>query len=102
MRPVTLYFYYVWALGWLLGLLTLAGRARLLVLTGVTSFLFLFGYTLLYLLLNVPWQAPLPVYLAHGLFPLFVISAVTGVLGGTAHCRSVSVSDHCDGCPTRW
>src|SRR5258708_39868883 len=49
---------------------------------GVTSFFLLFGYTLLYLLLNVPWQAPLPVYLAHGLVPLFVISAVAGYWGG--------------------
>ncbi len=76
------YFYLVWALGWLLGLLTLSGRVRMLVTTGVTSFLLLFGYTLLYLLLNVPWLAPLPVYLAHGLVPLFVISAVAGYWGG--------------------
>src|SRR5262249_18051181 len=80
--PYVKYFYLVWALGWLLGLLTLAGRARLLVITGVSSFLLLSGYTLLYLLLNVPWQAPLPVYLAHGLVPLFVISAVAGYWGG--------------------
>jgi len=80
--PYVKYFYLVWALGWLLGFLTLSGRARLLVITGVTSFLLLFGYTLLYLLLNVPWQAPLPVYLAHGLVPLFVISAVAGSWGG--------------------
>src|SRR5262245_2471169 len=80
--PYVKYFYLVWVLGWLLGLLTLSGRARLLVITGVMSFLLLFGYTLLYLLLNVPWQAPLPVYLAHGLVPLFVISAVAGYWGG--------------------
>ena len=80
--PYVKYFYLVWALGWLLGFLTLSGRARPLVTTGVTSFLLLFGYTLLYLLLNVPWQAPLPVYLAHGLVPLFVISAVAGYWGG--------------------
>jgi hypothetical protein len=80
--PYVKYFYLVWALGWLLGLLTLSERARLLVITGAVSFLLLFGYTLLYLLLNVPWQAPLPVYLAHGLVPLFVISAVAGYWGG--------------------
>jgi hypothetical protein len=80
--PYVKYFYLVWSLGWLLGLLTLSGRARLLVITGLVSFLLLFGYTLLYLLLNVPWQAPLPVYLAHGLVPLFVISAVAGYWGG--------------------
>jgi hypothetical protein len=79
--PYVKYFYLVWVLGWLLGVLTLRGRARLLVVTGMVSWLLLFGYTLLYLLLNVPWQVPLPVYLAHGLFALFVISAVAGYWG---------------------
>ncbi len=79
--PYVKYFYILWALGWLLGLLMLSGRARLLVVTGIVSYLLLAGYSLLYLLLNVPWQAPLPVYLAHGLFPLFVISAVAGYWG---------------------
>src|SRR5256884_2561427 len=50
--------------------------------TGVqTCALPIFGYSLLYLLLNVPWQAPLPVYPAHGLFALFVVSAVAGYWG---------------------
>src|SRR5947209_11684663 len=62
-------------------MLTLRGRARLLVVTGIMSCLFLLGYSLLYLLLNVPWQAPLPVYPAHGLFALFVVSAVAGYWG---------------------
>jgi hypothetical protein len=79
--PYVKYFYILWALGWLLGLLTLSGRARLLVVTAMVSYLLLAGYSLLYLLLNVPWQAPLPVYLAHGLFPLFVISTVAGYWG---------------------
>jgi hypothetical protein len=79
--PYVKYFYVVWAMGWLLGVLTLRGRSRLLVVTGMVSWLLLFGYTLLYLLLNVPWQTPLPVYLAHGLFALFVISAVAGYWG---------------------
>src|SRR5207253_3041238 len=68
-------------LGWPVGLLTLSGRARLLVVTGIVSYVLLDGYSLLYLLLSVPWQAPLPVYLAHGLFPLFVIAAVAGYWG---------------------
>src|SRR5262249_51231697 len=79
--PYMKYFYILWALGWLLGLLTLQGRARLLVVTGMVSSLLLLGYTLLYLLLNVPWRAPLPEYLEHGLFPLFVMSAVAGYWG---------------------
>jgi len=79
--PYVKYFYLVWTLGWLLGLLTLCSRARLLVVTGIVSFIFLLGYTVLYLLLNVPWLAPLPLYLAHGLFPLFAISAVAGYGG---------------------
>ena len=69
--------------------LTLTGRARLLVVTGMMSFLLLFGYILLYLLLNVAWQAPLPLYLAHGLFPLFVISAVAGYWGALRAALSV-------------
>jgi hypothetical protein len=79
--PYAKYFYILWALGWLLGLLTLSGRARLLVVTSMVSALLLLVYSLLYLLLNVPWQVPLPVYLAHGLFALFVISAVAGYWG---------------------
>lgn len=79
--PYAKYFYILWALGWLLGLLTLSDRARLLVVTGMVSYLLLVVYSLLYLLLNVPWQAPLPVYLAHGLFPLFVASAIAGYWG---------------------
>ena len=87
--PYAKYFYILWALGWLLGVLTLTGRARLLVVTGVMSFLLLFGYILLYLLLNVAWQAPLPLYLAHGLFPLFVMSAVAGYWGALRAALSV-------------
>jgi len=79
--PYMKYFFVFWGLGWLSGLVTLRGRARLLVVTGMLSWLLLLGYTLLYLLLNVPWQVPLPVYLAHGSFALFVISAVAGYWG---------------------
>jgi len=79
--PYMKYFYLVWALGWLLAVLTLSGRARLLVVTSIVSALLLLVYSLLYLLLNVPWQVPLPVYLAHGLFALFIISAVAGYWG---------------------
>jgi hypothetical protein len=79
--PYAKHFYILWTLGWLLGLLTLSGRARLLVVTSMVSALLLLVYSLLYLLLNVPWQVPLPVYLAHGLFALFVISAVAGYWG---------------------
>jgi hypothetical protein len=79
--PYMRYFYLFWALGWLLGILTLTGRARLLVVTGMGSGLYLAGYTVLYLLLNAAWLAPLPVYLEQGLFPLFTISAVAGYSG---------------------
>src|SRR5260370_10409963 len=79
--PYAKYFYILWALGWLLGVLTLRGRARLLVVTSIVSSLLLLVYSLLYLLLNVRWQVPLPVYLAHGLFALFAISAVAGYWG---------------------
>jgi hypothetical protein len=81
--PYMKYFYAVWLLGWVLGLLTLRGRARLLALTGlVTGVAFLAEVVVVYLLVqNVAWSLPLPVYTEQALFPLFVASAVTGYWG---------------------
>jgi len=81
--PFMKYFYFICALGWLLGLLTLHGRARVLVIVGMASCGALLAEVLIYLLLqqNAPWSLPLPVYVEQSLFPLFLISAVTGYWG---------------------
>ena len=80
--PYMKYFYLLCIVGWVLGLLTLRGRARLLVIAAVTSWVALLVCSVLYLLmLNVAWQMPLPVYLEQCLFFLFIISAVAGLWG---------------------
>jgi hypothetical protein len=80
--PYMKYFYAVWLPGWVLGLLTLRGRARLLALTGlVTCFAFLAEVVVYLLVQNVAWSLPLPVYTEQALFPLFMVSAVTGYWG---------------------
>src|SRR5262249_19230391 len=61
--PYMKYFYLVWALGWLLGLLTLRGRARVLVVAGVVTCGALLAEIVVYLLLeNASWSGPMPVY----------------------------------------
>jgi hypothetical protein len=80
--PYTKYFYLVWAFGWLLGLLTLRGRARVLVVAGMITCGLLFAEIFLYLLLQEgSWLPPRPMYVEQGLFPLFIVSAVTGYWG---------------------
>jgi hypothetical protein len=76
------YFYFVCALGWLFGIMTLRGRARLLVIVASLTCCILLAYCLAYLLLlNVAWRAPLPSYLEQGLIALFIIAAVAGFWG---------------------
>jgi hypothetical protein len=80
--PYMKYFYPAWASGWLLGLWTLRGRARVLVIAGIVSCAALLAEILFYLLLkNAPWSFPLPVYAEQSLFPLFLVSAVAGYWG---------------------
>jgi hypothetical protein len=80
--PYMKYFYFVWAFGWLLGLLTLCGRARVLVVAGVVTCGALLTEIVVYLLLqNASWTFPLPVYAEQSLFALFVVSAVAGYWG---------------------
>jgi hypothetical protein len=80
--PYMKYFYFTWVSGWLLGLWTLRGRARVLVIAGIGSCAALLAEILVYLLLqNAPWSLPLPVYAEQGLFPLFLVSAVAGYWG---------------------
>jgi hypothetical protein len=80
--PDMKYFYLVWALGWLFGLLTLRGRARVLVVAGVVACGALLTEIVVYLLLqNASWSAPMPVYTEQSLFALFVVSGVAGYWG---------------------
>jgi hypothetical protein len=80
--PYMKYFYFAWVSGWLLGLWTLRGRARVLVVAGIASCAALLAEILVYLLLqNAPWSFPLPVYAEQSLFPLFLVSAVAGYWG---------------------
>jgi hypothetical protein len=68
--------------GWFVGLLTLRGRPWVLVLAATASFLAYAAYSTIYLLwLNAVWVPPIPVYLEHSLFMLYITGAVTGYWG---------------------
>src|SRR5262249_35566942 len=77
----TKYYYLACALGWLLGILTLCGRPRVLVLAAVTTCVLYVAYGMAFLRLKVPWTAPIPVYVEHALFPLFLAAGVAGYWG---------------------
>jgi hypothetical protein len=80
--PYMKYFYLAWAVGWLLGIFSLRGRERLLVIAACVSCIVLVAYVILYLLpLNVAWPLPLPVYVEQSLSALFLVSAVAGFWG---------------------
>jgi hypothetical protein len=80
--PNMKYFYLAWIPGWVLGLMTLRGRPRVLVATGAASFGVFLLYTVAYLVLqNVIWVVPVPMYVEQNLFPLFLIAAVAGYWG---------------------
>jgi hypothetical protein len=74
-------FYLACILGWLLGLLTLRGRARLLVIAAAVSGAVYAAYSVLFLLLNAPWILPIPLYAEHSLFVLFLAGAIAGYWG---------------------
>ncbi len=76
------YFYLACIAGWLLGLMTLRDRARLLVIAGVVAFGALFLYSVIYLLLlNAVWVPPVPIYIEQCLFVLFITAAIAGAWG---------------------
>jgi hypothetical protein len=79
--PYMRYIYMVCALGWLLGLLTLRGRPRVLAMAAVVSCGVYLIYSFAYLLLNAPWAPPIPLYLEHALLPLYISGAVAGYWG---------------------
>jgi hypothetical protein len=91
--PYVKYFYFLWAVGWLLGLLVLRGRSRVLVIAGLSTCILLFAEILVYLLLqNASWSAPLPMYMEQTLFSLFFISAAAGYWGGLRTLRALPVT----------
>ena len=79
--PTTKYYYLACTLGWLLGTLTLRGRPRELVLAAAATCVAYVAYSMGFVLLRAPWTAPIPVYVEHCLFPLFVAGAVAGYWG---------------------
>ncbi len=72
------HFYGLCILGWAIGLMLAQGRVRVLVAAGAAAFGFYGLYALAYLLLDVTWWLPLPVYVEHCLPYLFLASAVAG------------------------
>jgi hypothetical protein len=77
----TKYYYAACALGWLFGILALRGRPLVLVVAAATTGVLFVVYSIGFLLLNVPWNAPIPVYVEHSLFPLFLAAGVAGYWG---------------------
>ena len=75
----TKYFYLACVLGWLLGLVMLRGRARWLVASALATCIAWLAYSIVYiLLLNATWVLPIPRYLEHGAFALYLAAAVAG------------------------
>jgi hypothetical protein len=81
-QPVAVLYYGICWLGWFPGVLLLRARRRVLVVASVVSFAFLFAYTAAFLLLPGNWWLPLPIYVEHGLFPLFTTAAIAGLWCG--------------------
>ena len=75
----TKYIYLACAIGWLLGLALLRGRPRGLVVAAIATFVAWLAYSIIYLLLlNAPWVLPIPRYLEHGVFALYLAAAIAG------------------------
>src|SRR5262249_20921965 len=76
------YFYAACILGWLVGLVTLRARARLLVIAATVSFIVWLAYSVVYLVLeNAVWIPPIPSYVEHSLVVLYLAAAVAGYWG---------------------
>jgi hypothetical protein len=75
------FFYGSCVLGWVLGILLLRSRSRILVLTGAASGLSFFLYACAYMCSAGHWWLPIPIYIEHTLFPLFWTAAIAGYWG---------------------
>jgi hypothetical protein len=73
--------------GWVLGLLALRGRPRVLVTAGMASFAFLCAYSITFVSLSPDWWLPLPIYIEQCIWPLFTAAAVTGYWGALQQLR---------------
>jgi hypothetical protein len=72
-------FYVACALGWLLGLVMLRGRPRVLVTAAAASFAGWLLYSTIYLmLLDAVWVPPIPLYIEQCLWVLYAMGAVAG------------------------
>jgi hypothetical protein len=76
--PNAKYYYGLCIVGWAIGLIFARGRVRVLVAAGTAAFGFYALYALAFLLLDVTWWLPMPVYIEHCLAYLFIASAVAG------------------------
>jgi hypothetical protein len=79
--PDMKYLYLACVVGWVFGLLSLRGRARLLVAAAMLSAGAYLMYSLFFLLLNVAWKPPIPIYVEHCLIPLYMTAAIAGYWG---------------------
>jgi hypothetical protein len=73
--------YLVCAAGWLLGLATLRGRPRVLVLGASAAFAVWTAYAATFLVLDTIWPPPLPIYMEQCLVALYLAGAVAGYWG---------------------
>jgi hypothetical protein len=80
--PDMKFYYWAWSLGWLLGLLTLRGRSRVLIAAALAGCVAYLAYSVIYLLLeNATWVLPIPIYVEQCLFALFLTAGVAGYWG---------------------
>jgi hypothetical protein len=83
LSPNMKHFYLACALGWLLGIVLLHGRARLFCSAAAMGFLCYVAYSLAYLLVEgAPWMPPIPIYVEQCLLPLYLAAGVAGYWGG--------------------
>jgi hypothetical protein len=80
--PNTKYFYLACAFGWLLGIVLLRARARLLCVAAAVSFVCFLAYSAVHLVLEgAPWTPPIPIYVEQCLLPLYLAAGVVGYWG---------------------
>jgi hypothetical protein len=95
-------FYVICVVGWLLGLVTLRGLSRVLVVAASAGFVTYVIYSAVFLLTNVAWMLPVPLYLEQCLFALYAAGAVAGFYGvlcrvGTPAVRAGAAFVRCTG-----
>jgi hypothetical protein len=79
--PNMKYVYLTCFVGWMIGLLVLRARTRLLTAAATASFCVYLVYCAVFLLLNAPWMPPIPIYVEQCLMPLYLTAAIAGYWG---------------------